>query len=183
MNVLVDETNVSSSIEFAPGLFLSESRLNQLKQKDVWHNLGVSSFYNGKYFYGGLNVSNILGNSLTTNEQNSPINNLNYSIQLGTDYKKSFYSNFVIAPYVVFNKFGDQKECWLGTSLRYKGLIVGATGSTAKSGKVFGGFQSAKFRLVYGFDMNKSEALGKYFGNHEISFRILLGSKYNNWSR
>ncbi len=174
----------TQNFEIIPGSITSASRLNELSRKDVWHNLGVSSFLNGKYFYGGVNVTNILGNSISSNENSSFISQLNYSVQLGTDYKKSFYSNFVIAPYIVFNKFGDRNECWFGTSIRYKGLIAGLTASTALSSKVFIGVQSSKFRFVYGYDLNKTNfQIGNYKGNHEVSFRILLGSKYNNWSR
>lgn len=184
LSIISSPQPFTESLELTPGTITPASKLNQLSQKDVWHNIGVSSLYNGKYFYGGVNITNILGNNISTSEKNGVLSHLNYSVQLGTDYKKSFYSNFVIAPYIVFNKFGDRKECWFGTSVRYKGLIAGLSASSALSSKVYVGVQSSKFRLVYGYDLNKKNLeLNNYIGNHEISLRILFGSKYNNWSR
>lgn len=174
----------TQNFELNAGFMANANRLNELASKDLWHNLGVSSFFNGKYFYGGLNVTNLLGNHYTSTEEKSFLSDLNYSIQLGTDYKKSFYSNFVIAPYIVFNKFGDRKELWMGSSLRFKGFISGLTVSSQMAAKAFIGVQTSKYRIVYGYDINKKNIdFNNYIGNHELSFRILLGSKYNNWSR
>jgi type IX secretion system PorP/SprF family membrane protein len=174
--------NVSRSFEVLPGNVVSFAKWNNNTGK-ILHNAGVSGWLNTNFGYVGLNVSNLLGNSLFASEEENYLNQLNLSFQAGTDYKKTIYSPFVVSPYVVFNKFGDRKELWMGTSLRYKSLVLGVAGSSLLSGKAYIGVQKSSFRLIYGYDMMKSTLANKHVGSHEVSLRLLIGAKYNNWSR
>jgi type IX secretion system PorP/SprF family membrane protein len=173
---------LNRSFEWIPGSVVSATQWNN-QTNSLRHNVGVSGWLNSNHGYLGINVFNLLGNSLLISEQGGYLNQINVSAQAGTDYKKSIYSTFVVSPYVVFNKFGDRKELWMGTSLRYKSLVVGITGSSLLSGKGYVGIQKSSMRLVYGYDRMKSELANTHIGSHEISLRLLIGAKYNNWSR
>lgn len=170
--------------EIFKGNVVSQSTLNY-HNKDWNSNLGVSSWYSGKYFYGGLNVTNLLGNTfIATHESNtSYASHLDYSVQLGADYKKSFFSNTVLSPFLVYQKTGNQRDLWLGSTMRYRSLVIGAGVASSKSLKGLIGVQGNKMRLTLGTDYMKSEVLGGYAFSHEVSFRILFGTKQNNWSR
>lgn len=148
-------------------------------------NLGISSWYSGKYFFGGINVTNLLGNTfIATHEENtSYINNLNLSVQLGTDYKRSIFAKTVLSPFVQYNKVGNYKDLWLGSVVRIKGLVLGGSVATSKSAKAMLGLQGNKLRFTLSSDYSKSMLLDKYAFSHEVSLRILLGNKNNNWSR
>jgi hypothetical protein len=105
-------------------------------------------------------------------------------MQMGTDDRKNIYSNTVISPYVVLQKEGTKVENWGGVNLRHKAIIVGVSGSDKLSAKAMLGLQGNSFRILYGYDLSKSEYNQKYIGSHEVSLRILFGNKTNsNWSR
>ncbi len=149
-------------------------------------NAGLSSWYSGKFFYGGFNVTNLLNTSLMGSQESdvSYINGLDYTMQIGTDYRKSIYSNTVLSPYVVLQKEGTKVENWGGVTFRHKAIILGLSGSDDLSAKGIIGFQGNSLRLLYGYDLSKSDYNKKYIGSHEVSLRILFGNKTNsNWSR
>jgi len=174
-------SNQSNFMELNAGTMLNTSNLSNNKEQ---YNIGLSTWYSNKYFYGGINVTNLLNPSLyATQEQQSWMNQINYSIQLGTDYKKSLFATTVISPFVVYNKMGNKKEIWAGSSLRYKSLIVGLSGSSTLKGKAIIGLQSESFRLTYGFDYANSDINHKYIGSHELSLRLLFGNRKNNLLR
>jgi hypothetical protein len=148
-------------------------------------DLGLSTWYSGKYFFGGINVTNLLGNTfIATHEENtSYINNVNFSVQLGTDYKRSIFANTVVSPMIQYNKVGNHNDLWLGSVVRIKGLVLGGSVATSKSAKATLGLQGNKFRFTVSSDYSKSLLLDEYAFSHEVSVRVLLGNKNNNWSR
>ena len=82
------------------------------------------------------------------------------------------------------NKRNDRKVLWGGITYRHKALILGLSGSTDVAVKGMIGLQGNSLRLLYGYDLSKSDFNQKYIGSHEISLRILFGNKTNsNWSR
>jgi hypothetical protein len=90
----------------------------------------------------------------------------------------------VISPYLVLQKEGTKKENWGGVTFRHKAIILGLSGSDNLSAKGMLGLQGNSFRLLYGYDLSKSDSNQKYIGSHEVSLRILFGNKTNNnWSR
>ncbi len=171
-------TNMIEFYKDAP--IASNSIDNQWKS-----NLGIATWYSGKYFFGGFNVTNLLGTTfIATHEENtSYINDLNYSVQLGTDYKRSMFSKTVVSPYVQYNKLGDHSDLWLGSVVRIKGLVLGGSVATSKSARATLGLQGNKFRFTVNSDYAKSQLLDQYAFSHEVSLRILIGNKNNNWSR
>lgn len=149
-------------------------------------NLGLSSWYSGKFFYGGFNVTNMLNTSLSGSQESNEnyFNGLEYTVQIGTDYRKNIYAHTVISPYVVMQKEGTKKENWGGVTLRHKAFIIGLSGSDNRSVKGMVGLQGNSLRLLYGYDLSKSDYNEKYLASHEVSLRILFGNKTNNnWSR
>lgn len=166
--------------------FYANSPITSNSLENQWKSdLGVSTWYSGKYFFGGFNVTNLLGNTfIATHEGNSTyFNNINFSVQMGTDYKKSMFANTVISPFVQYNKLGDHKDLWLGSVFRIKGLVLGGSVATSKSARAILGLQGNKFRITLSSDYGKSLLLNEYAFSHELSMRILLGNKNNNWSR
>lgn len=149
-------------------------------------NLGFSSWYSGKYFYGGINVTNLLNNSLTVSYDNQAMymENLEYSMQLGTDYKKNMYSNTVFSPYVVLQKHHQTTSMWGGITFRHKVFVTGVSANNHLAGKAIIGLQGNSIRVLYGYDLSKSQLNQSYLASHEVSLRILLGNKHkSNWSR
>lgn len=166
--------------------FYANSPVIVTDSENLWEsNMGVATWYSGKYFFGGFNVTNLLGNTFTASheESTSYIKNINYSIQLGTDYKKSMFSNIVISPYAQYNKVGNHNDLWLGSTVRIKGLVLAGSVATSKSARATLGVQGNKFRITWSSDYSKSLLLDDYAISHELSLRILLGNKNNNWSR
>lgn len=147
-------------------------------------NFGVSTWYSGKYFFGGFNVTNLSGNTFTATHEEitSYVKNLNYSVQLGTDYKRSMFASTVVSPYVQYNRMGDYQDIWLGSAFRIKGLVFGGSVATSRSAKAMLGLQGNKFRFTVSSDYSKSMLIDEYAFSHEVSLRILLGNKNNNWS-
>ncbi|MCB9197404.1 MAG: type IX secretion system membrane protein PorP/SprF [Flavobacteriales bacterium] len=180
----LNNTSISQQVELFHNnsVLLSSVNANSNKWKS---NLGISSWYSGKYFYGGLTVTNLLGNSFTASHEGSStyVNNVDYSVQLGTDYKRSFLSKTVVSPFISYQKLGELKELWMGATLRYRSLVLGSGIASNKSIKALIGIQGNKIRLTLGSDYMKSEVLGQYALSHEVSFRLLFGTKQNNWSR
>lgn len=166
--------------------FYSNSPINSNSLKTNWKsNLGISTWYSGKYFFGGFNVTNLLGNTFTaTHEGNSSyINKVNLSVQLGTDYKQSMFAKTVVSPFVQYNKVGDHSDLWLGGIFRIKGFVLGGSVATSRSARALIGLQGNKIRFTISSDYSKSLLLGDYSLSHELSLRILIGNKNNNWSR
>ena len=185
LSVNANPQSNSQEFEISSGNYIP---LNNFANKNGKYisNLGMSSWYSGKYFFGGINVTNLLNTSLSHNQEitGNYINELDYSVQLGTDYRKNIYSNTVISPYLMMHKNNNQKELWGGVTYRHKALIIGLSGSTNLTTKGMIGLQSNSLRLLYGYDLSKSDFNKKYISSHEISLRILFGNKTNsNWSR
>lgn len=166
--------------------FYANSPISSNSLENKWKsNLGVSSWYSGKYFFGGINVTNLLGNTfIATHEGNSSyINKINLSVQVGTDYKQSMFAKTVVSPFIQYNKVGDYNDLWLGSVFRIRGFVLGGSVATSKSAKALIGVQGNKIRFTISSDYSKSLLLGNYSFSHELSMRILLGNKNNNWSR
>lgn len=166
--------------------FYLNSPVSSLSFDNTWKSdLGISTWYSGKYIFGGFNVTNLLGNTfIASHEENtSYFNQLNYSVQIGTDYKRSIFSKTVLSPYIQYNKMGEYSDLWLGGVVRIKGIVMGASVATSKSAKVLLGLQGNKMRFTISSDYSKSMLIDQYAFSHELSLRILLGNKNNNWSR
>ena len=159
---------------------------NQQKStKNQQNNLSFGAWYDGSYFYGGINLENINIKKSENNNANQfveYINPVKFAVQLGTDYRRNAYSALIISPQLNYSYQNLKSEFWLGSTLKYKGFITGIGGSTGKSFKVNIGAQGDKMRLIYGFNYAKSIAEAKFKEMHEISFRYILRSK-NNWKK
>jgi type IX secretion system PorP/SprF family membrane protein len=184
----INANNISTGekFEIAPSNYL---QLNNFVSRsgDNISNLGVSSWFSGKYFFGGFNVTNLLNNSLTPNQETTNgnyFNELSYNMQIGTDYRKSKFSNTVLSPYLLLSKMAERESLWGGITLRHKAFVLGVSASDDLSAKGLVGVQGNSVRILYGYDISKSEFNQQYIGSHEVSLRILFGNKSNsNWSR
>ncbi|CAG5080506.1 type IX secretion system membrane protein PorP/SprF [Parvicella tangerina] len=174
-------SNLPTENEFYRNAPISSESLSNTWRSD----LGLSSWYSGKYFFGGFNVTNLLGNTfIATHEENtSYFGNINFSLQLGTDYKRSMFAKTVLSPYIQYDKQGDYQDFWMGGVARIRGLVLGGGVATSKSAKAMLGLQGNKFRFTVSSDYSKSMLLDQYAFSHEVSLRILIGNKNNNWSR
>jgi type IX secretion system PorP/SprF family membrane protein len=167
----------------AQGLEINPTRITNLPSAAAHiaqFNLGMSAWYSGKMFYGGINVTNLLNPTLyASQESNTYMNQLNYSAQIGTDYKRSAQSNTVVSPYAVYNNMDDSSELWTGVSIRHKAIILGLGGSTKLSAKAIIGVQSHSFRISYSYDLTNSTIKNAYIGSHDLSLRFLLSVEKN----
>lgn len=158
---------------------------NSLPISKTNNNLALSGWYDGQRFYGGFTVNNLLfskntiSNLLSGKDQTS----IDYSMQIGTDYKKMTYSNFVVSPQLIYQKRSKTHEVWLGATVKYYWLVAGASVSSQNTGKVIAGVQNNRFRLLYGYDVNNSSPESGLYNSHELSLRILFGTRKANWSR
>ncbi len=185
LSINAQQSLIGNMFEMKPNQIVSLNNFVSQSGKQI-SNLGFSSWYSGKYFYGGINVTNLMNNSLTVSydNQTSYMENLEYSMQLGTDYKKNMYSNTVISPYVVLQKQHQTSSLWGGVTLRHKAFVTGISVNNHIAGKAIVGIQGNSIRLLYGYDLSKSQLNQSYLASHEVSLRILLGNKHkSNWSR
>lgn len=147
---------------------------------EAGHSLSSAMWYDGKYFYGGINIENIKyikNKNNNANEFVEYINPVKFAMQLGTDYRRSVYSAWVISPQLNYRYQKGISELWLGAVLKYKRLLTGFGGSFSDAYKLFLGGQSDSFRIIYGFDLSKSKIENKVYGTHEISLRYILKNK------
>lgn len=151
----------------------------------VNNNLALSGWYDGQRFYGGFTVSNLMfsKNTISNLLSGKDHMSINYSMQIGTDYKTMAYSNFVVSPQLIYEKRSKTHEVWAGATVKYYWLVAGASVSSQNTAKVIAGVQNSRFRLLYGYGMNNSSPESGLYNSHELSLRILLGTKKANWSR
>jgi len=178
----LDSDHLNSTFALNSGQDLN---LNLSKQNVIGNDLALSTWYNGERFYGGFSVSNLLlsKNTLANLLTGSNNRSIDYSVQLGTDYKTMAYSNFIVSPQLNYEKHSKTHELWLGSTFKYYWIVAGVSASTQKSAKAIAGIQNSKFRLMYGYDLNNSSPENGLFNSHELSLRILFGTKKANWSR
>jgi type IX secretion system PorP/SprF family membrane protein len=100
-----------------------------------------------------------------------------YSVQIGTDYKKNAASKLAFSPQLIFENQGGKSELWVSSSFRFNNLIAGTGISTDKSVKGILGIQGKNLRLMYSYDLTKSDLLMQTKGSHEASIRVLFNSK------
>ena len=146
------------------------------------NNLSFGAWYDGGYFYGGINVENLKIKKSENNNANQfveYINPVKFAVQLATDYRKNAYSTLIISPQLNYRYQRNKSEVWMGSTLKYKNLLTGIGGSTSKSFKMNIGVQGDKMRLIYGFNYARSVTESKFYGTHDISFRYILRSKNN----
>jgi len=185
----LSKMNFNSQIEIDRGITLNtfSDVPTNISTKNFKNDIGIATWYDGKHIYGGIEVDNILHSKTHVYNELGLGNRLptTLSVQMGTDYRKSLYSDIVISPQVNFNLQKGLKELWVGSTVKYRsivaGLGVGTLNSTSFKGTL--GVQNHAVRLMYGFDYSKSALEGSMFASHEVSLRVLLGVKRKNWSR
>lgn len=137
-------------------------------------------WFDGKFLYAGINLDNLIyikNKNNNANEFVESINPFKFAIQLGTDYRRSIYSTWVISPQINCRYQQNYSELWLGGVLKYKRLIAGLSGTFSNVYKVNFGVQGDKLRLIYGFDYSKSQLENQFYGTHELSLRYVLREK------
>ena len=98
-------------------------------------------------------------------------------MQIGTDYKKNAASKLAFSPQLIFENQGGKSELWASSSFRFNNLIAGTGISTDKSVKGILGIQGKNLRLMYSYDLTRSDLLMQTKGSHEASIRVLFNSK------
>lgn len=159
--------------------FTSTSKLSQ--------DLGIGAWYNGQYLYGGINIDNLLRSKDNVYNEGEWENrkSISFSAQIGTDYRRSNYSNLIISPQLSFSQNGTKQVLWMGSIVKYRSLIAGLGVSTldVTSGKGLIGIQNNSLRISYSTDVSNSTIENGMFFSHELSLRVLFGAEKNNWSR
>ena len=186
--VNLSKMDFNSSVEIDRGISTTTfTDVPNISTKNFKNDIGLAAWYDGKHIYGGFELDNILNSKTHVYNETGLGNRLPtaLSVQVGTDYRKSLYSDIVISPQLNLNIQKGMNELWIGSTVKYRsivaGLGVGTLNSTSFKGTL--GVQNHAIRLMYGFDYSNSSLESGMFASHEVSLRVLLGVKRKNWSR
>lgn len=142
---------------------------NTLWFKDV----GASVMVNTKWFFAGVQFdnlaqhhSNIYGSEGT---QRAPIHTV---LTVGTDYQ-SANKKMSFSPYVVYQKYGNLSEAWMGTNFRVNWLTVGAAVSSNLEPSASLGVKFKHIALTYNADYTHSMLLSKSALSHQLTIRFI----------
>jgi type IX secretion system PorP/SprF family membrane protein len=158
---------------------------NEFNNTTLVYGGGTGAWLNTKYFHFGASVSSLSSTGLYAgNDISKQLLNQTYvySVQVGTDFKKSSESKLIVSPSVVANFINGYNELWMASVVRYGTLVGGAGLSTKSSGRLTAGFDSGRFRMMYAVDQTQSLANSKFMVSHELNMRLILGKINKNES-
>ncbi|MFN3916950.1 MAG: type IX secretion system membrane protein PorP/SprF [Flavobacteriales bacterium] len=158
---------------------------NDFNNTTLIYGGGMGAWLNTKYFHIGTSISSVSSTGLYAgNDISKQFLNQTYiySVQAGTDFKKSSESKLIISPSVVANFVGDYNELWMASVVRYGVLVGGAGLSTKSSGRLTAGFDSGRYRMMYAVDQTQSLANSKFMISHELNMKLILGKINKNES-
>ena len=166
----------NTTLELIPGASLTTGGDGFMldKKSGFMSNLGIAAWYDGERVYGGIHVDNFLpADGPSLNEEGSVFGEARLKAQVGTDYRASEYSGFVLSNTLAVNLSKSCQEISLGSTAKigYGVVGLGLSLSKVKSAKMLVGVQGNSMRLMYGFGYG--ETLGESNSmTHTLSLRI-----------
>jgi type IX secretion system PorP/SprF family membrane protein len=182
LEVNFENYRYDSQVEFSKGDVYDTYEYGYVPRTDkiVYKDLSMGVMLNTPFCFIGGSAEHLTepGQNLYTSDLGKE-NKLKrkYSVQIGTDYKKNSASKLAFSPQLIFENQGGKSELWASSSFRFNNLIAGTGISTNKSMKGILGIQGKNLRLMYSYDLTRSELLKQTKGSHEASLRVLFNSK------
>ena len=182
LEVDFDNYRYDSQVELVKGDVNDTYEYGYIPRTDkiVYKDLSMGVMLNTPFCYIGGSAEHLTepGQNLYTSDLGEE-NKLKrkYSVQIGTDYKKNAASKLAFSPQLIFENQGGKSELWANSSFRFNNLIAGTGISTDKSVKGILGIQGKNLRLMYSYDLTRSDLLMQTKGSHEASIRVLFNSK------
>lgn len=142
--------------------------------KSLWYkDFGTSLMVNTKWFFAGVQLDNLAQHHTniygSQGTQRSPLHSV---LTLGTDYE-SANRNLNLSPYIIYQKFGNLSEAWLGTNFRVKWFTIGAAVSSNSEPSASIGVKFKNFAMTYNADYTNSMMLSKSALSHQLTLRFI----------
>jgi len=146
----------------------------------IYHDFGFGMLINANKFYAGIQYDHVNSPSYREEffDQEITIPG-KYSVQLGTDIKRSNKSKFIFSPSLNYVKYGNYNALWTNGQVIYNGFMLVA-GAATNSDLMFSlGYSNTKVRLVYGLGFSKPGIFSglegsNYYESHQLSLRVNL---------
>tara|TARA_B110000211_G_C14065955_1_gene547654 strand:- start:290 stop:1927 length:1638 start_codon:yes stop_codon:yes gene_type:complete len=149
----------------------------------IYHDFGFGMLVNTKKFYAGFQYDHVNAPSYKEDffDQKITIPG-KYSVQFGTDIKRSKDSKFVFSPSLNYVSYGNYNALWTNGQVSYNGFMLVAGAATNSDLMFSAGYTNAKVRLVYGLGFSKPGIFsglepGNYYESHQLSLRVNLSPK------
>ncbi len=155
--------------------------------KKLWYkDAGLSLMFNSKWFFVGAQVDNIFGHDagIYSNKSTGRVAAPAYFIATaGTEYESQNHK-MAVSPYLLYQKYGEFEEGWIGANFRWKWINVGAALSSNIDPAASLGIKTDRFLLNYQADYTGSALTGQRALSHQLTLRILAKpSRYNRLSK
>ncbi len=140
-----------------------------------YKDLGMGLMLNTRWFYTGVQLDNLFNhydNLYTADLTNQRRAGKHFIATIGTDYvsKKESLS---LSPYLVYQKFENLSEAWIGFQGGWNILRVGGAISSQMEPAVSLGVKTKHFSLSYQGDLTYSSLLNEKALSHQLSLRII----------
>lgn len=141
--------------------------------KSLWYkDLGASLMMNSKWFYLGVQADNLLRHEDNVYGDINRRAGTHYMITLGTDYENT-KETMGLSPYLVYQKFENLSEAWLGANFRYQWMTLGGAVSSNLEPAASIGVKLKHVMITYSSDYTHSMALNKNAFSHQLTLRFL----------
>lgn len=141
--------------------------------KSLWYrDLGASLMMNTKWFYVGMQADNLLRHEDNVYGDINRRADRHYLVTLGTDYENS-KETMGLSPYIVYQKYENLSEAWIGANFRYQWMTVGAAVSSNLEPAASLGVKMKHVMVTYNADYTHSMALNTNALSHQLTLRFL----------
>lgn len=143
-------------------------------RSSLWYkDLGASILVNTKWFYVGAQVDNLARHTNNIyGAGNTERADLHTILTIGTDYE-SKNEKLSFSPYLIYQKYGDLSEAWLGANFRANWFTVGAGVSSKFEPAASIGVKFEHFALTYNADYTQSMIQNRSELSHQLTIRFL----------
>lgn len=179
----VSQTNVNWNKIGISGL---ETNANDSvnNNSSIGFNVAPSFMVQLPFAYAGLQVNDAYSssNKFVNNYKSFEVQNkANYSVVVGTDYRKNFGNKFVISPQMYIDFFSDSRKTkyTFSTTMQYNNFLVGAGYTNDKTFRGLIGFDVKGFRLAYNaqMDLDLYNVGGADAIKHEVAIQYIITKK------
>lgn len=141
--------------------------------KSLWYkDLGASLMMNTKWFYVGMQADNLLRHDDNVYGDVNRRADRHYMVTIGTDYENT-KETMGLSPYIVYQKYENLSEAWVGANYRYQWMTVGAAVSSNLEPAASLGIKFKHVLVTYSSDYTHSMALNKNALSHQLTLRFL----------
>ena len=143
-------------------------------RSSLWYkDLGASILVNTKWFYVGAQLDNLTRHSNNVyGTGNTERADLHTILTIGTDYE-SKNEKLSFSPYLIYQKYGDLSEAWLGANFRANWFTVGAGVSSKFEPAASIGVKFEHFAVTYNADYTQSMIQNRSELSHQLTIRFL----------